>query len=389
MHLPETFSFGSPIKINCGRQALAHLPVELAAVNATAPLILASIEQIGRKHLNSVISAFKTSGLTLGVFDQLPLRPEAELLKMLAEMYRNGGCDSLIAVGNGAVVDAAKCLNMIVTTDDLQWMDDPDYLSDDPGPLKPLLLAATAGGNGYETTAYAGDGVRHWFSPRLIPSGTFIDPVMMDGCDDQDIVNGALIALCQAVEAFLDESVGPICHAYAHTAIALIVGCLPAVLRRNNRRNKLCAVVNGQVAAGCAFSASTAGICHHLVSQFSEQIELPLGFLTAALLPHRLEQAGSARPDKVGRLLFPMCGGELFAVTAADLQVPRLKALFWEFFDAVGSELKTTIPSSLEQAGLSNEQIDAVQLQIDDNAFDVAVAGLIHAARKGDTDLFA
>ena len=318
------------------------------------------------------------------MFDHLPPRPEPGLLKMLAEMYRNGGCDSLIAVGNGAAVDAAKCLNLIVSKNELQWMDDADHQLDDPGPLKPLLLAVTAGGNGYEATAYAGDGVRRWYSPRLIPSGIFIDPAMMDGGDDLDIVNGALIALGQAVEAFLDESVGPICHAYAHTAIGLIVGCLPTVLRRNSRKNNLCAVVNGQVAAGCAFSATTAGICHHLASQFSEQIDLPLGFLTAALLPHRLEQAGSARPDQVGRLLFPMSGGDLFAVTATDLQVPRLKALFWEFFDTVGSELKMAIPSSLEQAGLSAEQIDAVQYQTEDDAFGGAVAGLINAARKGD-----
>lgn len=223
MQLTDTFSFGSSIKVNCGRQALAHLPVELAAVNATAPFVLASRKQIGRRKVKTVINAFKTSGLTLGVFDQLPSRTEPGLLKALAEMYRNGGCDSLIAVGNGNVADAAKCLNRLVSTNDSQWMDHPDNHTDDPGPLNPLMLAATPGGNGYEASAYAGDGDRRWCSPRMIPSGAFIDPTMMSGYDDRAMVNGALIALCQAVEAYIDESAGPICHAYAHAAIGLIV----------------------------------------------------------------------------------------------------------------------------------------------------------------------
>ena len=57
MRLPEEFSFSCPLKINCGNRALAHLPIELAAVNAHAPLILASRDQIGKKGLKSVIDA--------------------------------------------------------------------------------------------------------------------------------------------------------------------------------------------------------------------------------------------------------------------------------------------------------------------------------------------
>ena len=383
MQMPDTFSFGAPIKVNCGRQSLAHLPVELAAVNAAAPLVLASQKQIGRKKVNTVINAFKTSGLTLGVFDQLPSRMEPALLKALAEIYHNGGCDSLIAVGGEHVVDAAKCLNMVVSTNSFQWMNNPNNHLDDPGLLKPLMLVATPGGNGYEASAYGGDGSRRWYSPRMMPSGAFIDPIMMEAYDDRDIVNGALIALCQAVEAYIEESTGPICDAFAHAAIGLIVSCLPKVLRQDHRKSNLCAVVNGQVAAACAFSASPPGICYRMAAQFSELSDLSAGFLTAALLPHRLAQAGSVRPASVGRLLLPLVGENVFALIATKLQVPRLKAFFWEFFDVLSSELEMTIPTSLEQAGLSNEQIDVVQSRNVNNPSDGAVGVIIDAARKG------
>ena len=74
MRLPDAFSFSCPLKINCGSRALENLPTELAAFNAHAPLILASRDQVGKKRINTVIDAFKTSGLTLGIYDRLPDR---------------------------------------------------------------------------------------------------------------------------------------------------------------------------------------------------------------------------------------------------------------------------------------------------------------------------
>jgi alcohol dehydrogenase class IV len=64
----------------------------------------------------------------------------------------------------------------------------------------------------------------------------FIDPTMMGRPDNREVVDGALIALVHAVEAFLDHAAGPMCHAYAHTAIGLIVNHLPAVFERQNAK---------------------------------------------------------------------------------------------------------------------------------------------------------
>ena len=253
MHLPEAFSFSCPLKINCGSRALEHLPIELSAVNANAPLILANRDQVGKKRLNTVVNAFNTSGLTLGIYDRLPDRPEPDLMPVLARMYRDGGCDSVIAVGSGSVVDAAKCLNVMVSAGDHGESDDSGRDLANIGQLRPLMLVATTGGNGDEVTGYASDGVRRLCSPRLVPAVAFIDPAMMGDRNDPDVVNGALIALVHAVEAFLDDSAGPMCRAYAHTAIGLIMKYLPATLRKTERKKNLSAVVNGQVAAGCAF----------------------------------------------------------------------------------------------------------------------------------------
>ncbi|MBC2709961.1 MAG: iron-containing alcohol dehydrogenase [Desulfosarcina sp.] len=385
MRLPEEFSFSCPLKINCGSRALAHLPIELSAVNANAPLILANHDQIGKKRVNTIVDAFKTSGLTLGIYDRLPDQPEPGLTPVLSRMYRDGGCDSIIAVGSGSVVDAAKYLNLMVSIGENGELDDSGRKMADPGPLRPLMLVATAGGNGDEVTGYASDGVRRLCSPRLVPDVAFIDPAMMGDQNDSDVVNGALIALVHAVEAFLDDSAGPMCRAYAHTAIDLIMENLPNALRKKDRKKSLSAVVNGQVAAGCAFFASSPGICHALAIQLKKWTELPLGFLMAILLPHLLGEAGAVQTERVGDLLYPIVGADMFAVTADDLKTPRTIALFWEFFDAINAELELKIPSSLSDAGLTDEQIKRVQSRVGSGPLEDHVARIIDGAREGAT----
>ncbi|MFO7715775.1 iron-containing alcohol dehydrogenase [Desulfosarcina sp.] len=388
MRLPEEFSFNCPLKINCGSHAVAHLPAALSAANAHAPLILANRDQVGKKGLNTVVDAFKTSGLTLGIYDRLPDLPEPDLMPVLARMYRDGGCDSVIAVGNGSVVDTAKCLNLMVSAGDHGASADCGNCMDKPSVLRPLMVVATAGGNGDEVTGYANDGVHRLRSSRLVPAAVFIDPAMLGDQDDHQVVDGALIALTHAVETFIDASTGPMCRAYAHTAIGLIVKFLPLVLRKTDRKKNLCAVVNGQVAAGCAFSASPPGICHVLATQFKESTDLSLGFLMSILLPHLVAEAGLVQPEQVGELLYPMVGPDIFSVTAADLKTSRTTVLIWEFFDAINTELVQKIPTSLMGAGLTDEQINRIQSRVGRGATNGHVARIIDSARQ-DPDMTA
>ncbi|BBO80009.1 alcohol dehydrogenase EutG [Desulfosarcina ovata subsp. sediminis] len=376
--MAEAFSFFSPLKINCGSHALDHLPFELAVHGARAPLILASPEQVDRPRLAKVVNAFKTSGLTLGIYDRLADRQEADLIPLLAQMFRDGNCDSLVAVGSGAVVDAAKCLNLAVPAD-------PFNGKGDRGRLRPLMLVAIPGGNGDEATGYASDGKQRLASAEMVPSVVFIDPEMMHLSDERAIVNAALVALVHAVEAFLEDSIGPPGHAYAIAAIGLIMENLPAVLHSHGAERRRClqAVVNGQVAAGIAFYAAEPGICHGLSLRLKAATPLPEGFLMATLLPHLLEIAASVKPQVVGRLLDPIAGSEVHALTADELKAARATARIWEFFESLNAEMALPVPTSLADAGISEAQLNRI-LSTDSAALqDDAVKQMVARAQKG------
>jgi alcohol dehydrogenase len=382
MRLTGGFSYCCPVKIKCGTRALAQLPEELIACNAKAPLILTSREQVDDIRLRAVVDAFGASGLTIGIYDRLSKHPTPDLMPVLARMYRDGGCDSLVAVGGGSVANTAKCLNLIVSSDGQGELAVVNKNTNDPGPLRPLLLVATPGGDGNEISGYAVHGDRRTVFPGLTPAVVFIDPVFMDG-NERELVNGALIGLVHAVEALLDTAFLPMRHAFAHTAIGLIMHHLPLALRKIEPRKNLCAVVNGQVAAGCAYHASSPGPCHTLAAHLGETNDLPAGLSMAIILPHLLSEAGAASPERVGRLLYPMAGQETSAMTADALRVPRVVALVWEFFDALNGELAVNIPTTLTDAGMTDKQIDDIRERVAGQSGDETLARIVDRARKG------
>ena len=356
MRFADGFSWHSPIKINCGSRALAGLPAEMRGQGVKRPLILADLNQVGRKRRDAVIDAFSDSGLTMAIYDRVPDPLEPELLPFLLTLFQDGGCDSLIAVGCDAVMDAAKCLSMLVIVNAREKKTVNHGYAMDAEARCPLFWVAVPGGNGYEATQYANDGSGLLSAPRLVPHVAFIDPVMMAG-EESVVTNGGLIGLVHAVETFLDDTAGPWAHAHAHAAISLMMRALPMAAVRTGDPASLSAVVCAQLIAGCAFSSASPGTCHTLAGYLSTVSAQWPGYLMATVLPHWLTEITRNRSDQVGQLLYPMAGAEDYALTDPDLQAPRAVALIWEFYEVLNRSLSTGVSNSLNNAGLTDDQL--------------------------------
>src|SRR5579859_4937599 len=113
-----TFDFG----------AVATLPAELAALAIRRPLVVTDRGIAAAGLLARVLDALP-AGLPTALYQDAPTNPtEAATLAALA-VYRDGGCDGLVAVGGGSSIDLAKGVAL---------------LADHPLPLAPY--AAILGG---------------------------------------------------------------------------------------------------------------------------------------------------------------------------------------------------------------------------------------------------
>jgi alcohol dehydrogenase len=152
---PENNTFLSPVKINAGRKALAHIPFELGAMGAERPLLITT-KVLGKKTaIPRVIDGLRGSSVPLGIYDDVGDHASLETVLSLTELFQDGGFDAIIALGSGSVMHTAKILNLAVTEkiqDLVPFTAKGDRTIER---LKPYMAIPASSGDGYETTSMA------------------------------------------------------------------------------------------------------------------------------------------------------------------------------------------------------------------------------------------
>ncbi len=93
--------------------ALQLLKSECERVGINHPLIVtdAGVKAVGI--LDKALAALP--GLTVSVFDQTPSNPTETAVRAAAAIYKQNGCDGLIALGGGSSIDCAKGVAIAAT----------------------------------------------------------------------------------------------------------------------------------------------------------------------------------------------------------------------------------------------------------------------------------
>jgi len=94
--------------------ALALLPGELKRLGVTCPLVVTDRGVASAGLLARVLEAIG-SGFNAQVWDGTPANPTEDAVMAAAQVYRDRGCDGLVAVGGGSSIDLAKAVGLIAT----------------------------------------------------------------------------------------------------------------------------------------------------------------------------------------------------------------------------------------------------------------------------------
>jgi alcohol dehydrogenase len=322
--LPAYYEFYNPVKIISGHKALDNLPFELEQVGAARPLLITDAGIVKAGLLKHVLGAFAESGMVIGaLYDQVPPDSSLEVVKELAQIYRQKRCDALLAVGGGSVLDTAKGVNIIVSegADDLLAFAGAEVLK---RPLRPLLVIPTTGGTGSEVTNVAviadpGRNLKLLFTSNyLLPRVAVLDSRMTLSLPPLITAATGMDALAHAMEAYTCLQKNPLSDAYATTAIRLIAGnLLRVVLQPGDAVGRL-ALANAACMAGIAFSNSMVGMVHSLAHATGALCHVAHGVAINIFLPHGLEYNLPKAAEEIGELLLPLGGAELYARTPPD-----------------------------------------------------------------------
>jgi alcohol dehydrogenase len=368
------YEFYCPVKILAGMQALEHLPAELAERGCAAPMLLTDkgVRQAGL--IEHVELAFEEASVSLEpVFDDIPPDSSTDVVREIARLFRQHGCDSLIAVGGGSVMDTAKAANILVSEggEDLHEYTGAGKLT---RPLKPLVAIATTAGTGSEVTSVAvikdtqAQQKIPFQSAHLLPAVAVIDPRMTLTVPPAITAATAMDALTHAVEAFTCLAKNPISDAYASAAIRRIVTALPRVLEAPGDTEARLDLAEAATMAGIAFSNSMVGLVHAIGHSLGAVCHLHHGTCMSLLLPYVLEYNFEAIREDLGALLPFLAGEEAARATPTE---DRAKAAIAAIRDLRDSIFEATgLPRSLDESGkVDKSQFEKIaDLAVDDGA---------------------
>nr|WP_317198811.1 iron-containing alcohol dehydrogenase [uncultured Psychrobacter sp.] len=218
----------------------------------------------------------------------------------------NNNCDSILAIGGGSVIDAAKMIAMSQGNNCK-----PQKLI---GILKarkscmPLYCIPTTAGTGSEATlgAVVSDNETHQkalsIDPRMIPRAAAIDPVIMKGMPKHITADTGIDVLTHALEAWMSVNASVETDYYAASATKAVMHYLPIAY---NDGGDLKAREEMGIAAhygGIAFNKAGLGYVHAIAHQLGAHYSIPHGRANAIVLPYVLDLNRKSSEKRLAKL---------------------------------------------------------------------------------------
>jgi 4-hydroxybutyrate dehydrogenase len=301
----STYTYSFPTTILFGQGAIAQLPREIEKRNMRRPLIVTDAGLAGTPVMDLI------RGLVPGapVFTSVDPNPtEKNVLEGVA-FYQEHGCDSVIGVGGGSPLDAAKAIRL-KATHPLDLAEYDDNIGGDAkitSNVPPFIAIATTAGTGSEVgrstviTIAKTNRKTVIFSPHLMPSLAIDDPELTVNMPPHITAGTGMDAFTHNVEAYLAKSHHPICDGIALHGAKLASENLPRVMDNPGdieaRGNMMMAAVMGAIAFQKGLGA-THSLAHPLSSEFG----MHHGTTNAVLLPAVLEYNASASGERFADL---------------------------------------------------------------------------------------
>ncbi len=290
-----------------GEHALLDLVDVLKEKHLTHYMIVTTPGFIKRGTLQSFFEALTQNDIQYSIFHDVKPDPEISDVEKLKEMFIKDGCQALIAIGGGSVIDCSKAALACVQ---MKNLDVKTVLhTGRVSKQLPLLIAVpTTAGTGSEVTAGAviTDPIKkrkyalsHLF---LIPKYAVLDSSLLTSLPAKMTAYSGMDALTHAIEAYINCFNNRKTNEYALCAIKSIFQYLvPSFEDGLNMQYRL-ELLEASYNAGVAISNNYVGYVHAIAHGIGGMYHLQHGMINAIILPMVLEEYGGAVVGKLAKI---------------------------------------------------------------------------------------
>ena len=304
----------------------------------THPLLVSDRQLMHLQLPAPFIDELTGAGMTCTIFDEVPENPSIASVEAGLHRFQASGCDSLIAIGGGSVMDCAKGIAARAGNPwlPLQWM---EGLFKVIGPTPPLTCIPTTAGSGSEATiaaVFTDPSQARKFAIadlKLMPRISVIDPQLMLTLPPSITAAGGMDALTHAVESYIGRNGSAWSRDKARSALRRIHRSLLHAYRQGNDLAARLDMALAAHEAGEAFTRTNVGYVHAIAHSIGSRYGLPHGLANAIALPHVLRWSKPACQSELAQLARTI---ELGGTQASDAD---LATEFIHWVDALNQQL--------------------------------------------------
>lgn len=294
-------------KIIKGEHALLDLVDVLKEKHLTHYMIVTTPGFIKRGTLQSFFDALNQNDIQYSIFHDLKPDPEISDVEKLKEMFIKEGCQALIAIGGGSVIDCSKAALACIQMNNLD-VKTVLHTGRVSKPLPLLIAVPTTAGTGSEVTAGAviTDPIKkrkyalsHLF---LIPKYAVLDSSLLVSLPSNMTAYTGMDALTHAIEAYINCFNNRKTNEYALRAIKTIFQYLVPSFEDGLNKHYRLELLEASYNAGVAISNNYVGYVHAIAHGIGGMYHLQHGMINATILPIVLEVYGSAVVSKLAKI---------------------------------------------------------------------------------------
>lgn len=283
----------------CGAGSLFKVKGLLVDSGVQSVLVVTTPGFIRRETLQPFFESLEEGELNVTIFSDVVPDPTVECVEALAQAYRDGECEAIVAIGGGSVIDCAKVAGALIAR---------------PGKTVPQLrgilkvrkelpdfyAVPTTAGTGSEATVAAVvtdtiDGKHYKYAISdfcLVPKYAILDPELTLSLPKDITAATGMDALTHAVEAYTNRFASDLVAENALEAVKLIFEYLPKAYRNGDDIDAREKLLIASYKAGVAFTNNYVGYVHAVAHAVGALYEIPHGKACAMILPQVMDMYG-------------------------------------------------------------------------------------------------
>jgi acetaldehyde dehydrogenase / alcohol dehydrogenase len=300
--------FKVPPKIYFERHAIRYL-ADMPSVHRVTVVTDATMTRLGFVDRIITVLQERAERVALQIIDDVEPEPSVATVDRGAELMRAFHPDTIIALGGGSAMDAAKVMWLRYEHPEVVFDDMREKFFDirkrafkfpELGNKAQLVCIPTTSGTGAEVTPFAvitdtATGMKYPLADyALTPSVAIVDPELPANLPPAITADSGFDALTHATEAYVSVYANDFTDGLCLQAIKLIFENLERAVKNGasdpEAREKM---HNAATIAGMAFGSAFLGIVHAMAHTLGATFKMAHGRTNALLLPHVIRYNGT------------------------------------------------------------------------------------------------